>query len=104
MHSRSAASEGYLQKALALDPNHPMANASLAMLRVREGKVEEARKNLERAVTANSQNYLIHYYYAYALSQRRDEWIANDFRLFAGESDEDAGGVTACNFTAAGFS
>jgi hypothetical protein len=31
--------------------------------------VEEARSNLERAVTANSQNYLIHYYYAYALSQ-----------------------------------
>lgn len=69
LHSNRADSEQYLKKALALEPNHPMANASLAMLRVREGKIDEARINLERAVTANSQNYLIHYYYAYALSQ-----------------------------------
>ncbi|HEX4899769.1 MAG TPA: tetratricopeptide repeat protein [Pyrinomonadaceae bacterium] len=69
LHSNRTDSEEYLKKALALDANHPMANASLAMLRVREGKMEEARSNLERAVTANSQNYLIHYYYAYALSQ-----------------------------------
>ena len=69
LHSNRPDSEEYLQKALALDANHAMANASLAMLRVREGKIDEARKNLERAVTANSQNYLIHYYYAYALSR-----------------------------------
>ena len=69
LHSNRTDSEEYLKKALALDANHPMANASLAMLRVREGKIEEARSNLARAVTANSQNYLIHYYYAYALSQ-----------------------------------
>ena len=69
LHSNRAESEEYLKRALALDANHPMANASLAMLRVREGKIDEARINLERAVTANSQNYLIHYYYAYALSQ-----------------------------------
>lgn len=69
LHSNRADSEQYLKKALALEANHPMANASLAMLRVREGKIDEARINLERAVTANSQNYLIHYYYAYALSQ-----------------------------------
>jgi FimV-like protein len=36
---------------------------------VRQGKHEEARKRLERAVAASSQNYLIHYYYAYALSR-----------------------------------
>ena len=69
LHSNRPDSEAYLQKALALDANHAMANASLAMLRVREGKINEARKNLERAVKANSQNYLIHYYYAYALSR-----------------------------------
>jgi tetratricopeptide (TPR) repeat protein len=69
LHSNRADSETYLQKALALDPNLAMANASLGMLRVREGKAAEARKSLERAVVANSQNYLIHYYYAYALSR-----------------------------------
>ena len=64
-----ANAEVYLQKALALDPNLPMANASLGLLRVRQGKHDEARRRLERAVAASSQNYLIHYYYAYALSQ-----------------------------------
>jgi tetratricopeptide (TPR) repeat protein len=69
LHSNRSESEAYLQKALALDPDLAMANASLGMLRVRQGKADEARKSLERAVAANSQNYLIHYYYAYALSR-----------------------------------
>ena len=46
-----------------------MAHASMGMLRVREGRDAEARQSLEQAVAANSQNYLIHYYYAYALSR-----------------------------------
>lgn len=70
LHSNRADSERYLQKALSLDPNLPMANASMAMLRLREGKVDQARQMLAR-VAANSQNYLIHYYYAYALSRER---------------------------------
>ncbi len=69
LHSNRADAEGYLKKALELDPNLAMAHASLGMLRVREGKAAEARQNLERAVAASSQNYLIHYYYAYALSR-----------------------------------
>jgi FimV-like protein len=69
LKSYRADAEVYLQKALALDPDLPMANASLGLLRMRQGKHEEARKRLERAVAASSQNYLIHYYYAYALSQ-----------------------------------
>jgi len=69
LHSNRPESESYLQKALALDPDLAMANASMGMLRVRQGKAAEARKSLERAVAANSQNYLTHYYYAYALSR-----------------------------------
>jgi len=69
LKSNRADAEVYLQKALALVPDLPMANASLGLLRVRQGKHDEARKRLERAVAANSENYLIHYYYAYALSQ-----------------------------------
>jgi FimV-like protein len=69
LKSNRADAEVYLQRALALDPNLPMANASLGLLRVRQGKHDEARKLLERAVAASSQNYLIHYYYAYALGQ-----------------------------------
>ena len=69
LKSNRADCEVYLQRALALDPDQPMANASLGLLRVRQGKSDEARKMLERAVAASSQNYLIHYYYAYALSR-----------------------------------
>jgi tetratricopeptide (TPR) repeat protein len=50
-----------------------MAHAALGMLRFRQGKTEEARKSLARAVAANSQNYLIHYYYAFTLSRSRPD-------------------------------
>jgi len=69
LKSNRADAEAYLQRALALDPNLPMANASFGLLRVREGKPEQARAYLERAVAASSQDYLIHYYYAFALSR-----------------------------------
>lgn len=69
LHSDRQDCETYLQKALALDPNLAMAHASMGMAYFREGKTKEARASLERAVAANSQNYLIHYYYAYALSR-----------------------------------
>jgi hypothetical protein len=37
LHSNRTDSEAYLQRALELDPNLPMANASMGMLRVRQG-------------------------------------------------------------------
>lgn len=74
LHSnRTSDAETYLKVALDLDPNLGMAHASLGMLRFREGKTDEARASLERAVAASSQNYLAHYYYAYALSRQRPE-------------------------------
>lgn len=69
LHSHRAEAEGYLKKALELNPNLATAHASMGMLRVREGRSAEARQSLERAVKENSQNYLIHYYYAFALSR-----------------------------------
>jgi tetratricopeptide (TPR) repeat protein len=72
-HSRRADAVKYLEKALKLDPNLGMAHASLGMIRFYEGKVDEARASLKRAVAANSQNYLAHYYYAYTLSRQRPE-------------------------------
>lgn len=71
LHSRRADAEKYLKKALELDPNLGMAHASMGMLRFYEGKADEARASLERAVAASSQNYLAHYYYAYTLSRQR---------------------------------
>lgn len=66
--------ETYLQKAAQLDPNLTMAHASLGLLRVRQDRFADARQFLERAVGSNTQNYLAHYYYAYALfDELRDQ-------------------------------
>ena len=61
--------EARLRQALALDPDLGLADASLGMLRVEQGRFREARAALERAVAADPQNYLVHYYYAFALSR-----------------------------------
>jgi tetratricopeptide (TPR) repeat protein len=61
--------EAHLKQALALDPGLAMADASLGMLRVEQRRFQEARLLLERAVAAAPENYLIRYYYAFALSR-----------------------------------
>lgn len=66
-----------LQQALTLDPALTSARASLGILRARQGKFTEARKDLQEAVKGDSSNYLAHYYYAYALS--REGMDANNF-------------------------
>lgn len=68
--NRSNDAEAHLQQALTLDPKQPMALASLGILRARQGRFDEAQKNLQEAANANSGNYLVHYYYAYALSRQ----------------------------------
>lgn len=69
LHSNRKDAYTYLERAVKLDPNLAMAHASLGMAYFREGKVSEAHASLERAVAANSQNYLAHYYYAFTLSR-----------------------------------
>src|SRR5215203_506556 len=68
VHSHRKDAYTYLEKALKLDPNLAMAHASLGMAYFYEGKVKEAHASLERAVAANSKNYLAHYYYAFTLT------------------------------------
>jgi tetratricopeptide (TPR) repeat protein len=63
------AAETRLQQALTLDPQVSMAQASLGMVRIRQGRFSEAKKMLGQAVADRSSNYLTHYYYAYALCQ-----------------------------------
>jgi tetratricopeptide (TPR) repeat protein len=69
LHSNRQESYKYLENALKLDPQLAMAHASLGMAYFREGKFDEAAASLQRAVAANSQNYLAHYYYALVLSR-----------------------------------
>jgi FimV-like protein len=60
-----------LQKALALNPDSAAASASLGMVRVRQRRGAEARRLLKQAVSLAPDNYLTHYYYAYALSREQ---------------------------------
>jgi tetratricopeptide (TPR) repeat protein len=68
--NRLDAAEARLKQALALAPDSAQAHASLGMVRVRQGKFDEAQDELRQAVAGNSQNYLAHYYYAYAVQRK----------------------------------
>jgi tetratricopeptide (TPR) repeat protein len=58
-----------LEHALELDPAQVPARASLGMARLRQKRFAEATAELRKAVAASAQNYLAHYYLAYALSR-----------------------------------
>jgi tetratricopeptide (TPR) repeat protein len=75
--NRLSDAEARLQQALTLDPKSAMAQASLGIVRMRQGKFSEAKQALQEAVNGNSNNYLAHYYYAYALS--REGMDGNNF-------------------------
>ena len=89
--SDAEAPQAQIQQALALSPDLPMAEASYGMLRVRQGRMEDARPYLEKAVAANSQNYLTHYYYAFALSSLS----MNEYRVVSSYSPEVANTMRA---------
>ncbi len=61
--------EANLQKAVALDANDAMTQASLGMLRMRQRRFAEAKEHLRRAVASDARNHLAHYYFAYTLSR-----------------------------------
>lgn len=67
--NRTDVAEKHLKDALALDGKLAFAHASLGMVYVRARNFDLARASLEQAVAANSNNYLAHYYYAFALSR-----------------------------------
>src|SRR5438105_5920674 len=83
--------EPRLQQALQLDPRLDMADASLGIVNMRQGQFSEAKKNLQEAVSGNSNNYLAHYYYAYVISRESMD-AANMVRSY---SPEDAATMRA---------
>ncbi|MGI9034925.1 MAG: tetratricopeptide repeat protein [Pyrinomonadaceae bacterium] len=71
-NNRADDAEILLQKSIALDANQSTAYTTLGMIRFRQGKYDEARNYLEKAISDSQKNALALYYYAYALS-RADE-------------------------------
>ena len=66
--NRPIEAEVYFKQAIAAEPNFLPAYASLGQLYAYQRRYAEARKYLERAAQT-SQNYNVHYLYAYALSR-----------------------------------
>lgn len=69
-HMQRSDSEELLNKAIKLEPNLAGAHASLGMLYFNTRRLEEAKKSLERALTAGSDQYLVHFYSAFILSRQ----------------------------------
>ncbi len=66
-------SEGYLARALALDPKLARARVSLGLLRLRQNRPDDAREQLSLAARADPRNHLAHYLLAEALSHGAGE-------------------------------
>ncbi len=69
LHLNRTDCEQYLKKAIQLDPNLAVAHASLGIAQMRGQRFAEAKQSLERAAATGSQNHMVHYYYAFALSR-----------------------------------
>jgi tetratricopeptide (TPR) repeat protein len=68
---RSVDGEAYLNRALSIDPGLALAHQSLGTLRLRQNRYAEAQRHLRRAIEAGSQDYLAHYYYAFAIHREQ---------------------------------
>ena len=80
-YQRLPEAETLLKAVLETNPNSAAAHASMGLLCMRDKRLPEARKHLERAVALDSRNYLVHYHYAEMLSRGDSE--ENVWRLQA---------------------
>lgn len=70
---RAEESEGYLSRALALDPALARARVSLGLLRLRQNRADDAREQLALAARTDPRNHLAHYLLAEALNRGAGE-------------------------------
>lgn len=70
---RNEESEGYLTRALALDPGLARARVSLGLLRLRQNRPDDAREQLTIAARAEPRSYIAHYLLAQALDHGAGE-------------------------------
>jgi tetratricopeptide (TPR) repeat protein len=71
LHSGSLqVAETYLQAALQLEPQFAAAQASLAVLQIRQGHYDEAKEHIERALALDSDNPLPYLFYARLIRQQ----------------------------------
>ncbi len=69
LHMHRDEAEEYLQRAITLDSKLALTHSAMGVLRMRQKRPAEAKQHLQQAVTIGSDNHLVHYYYAFALSR-----------------------------------
>jgi len=84
--NRLSDAEPHLTSATTKSPNLVPAQASLAVLRVRQKRYDDALALLKKAVEADSKNAMVNFYYAYVLE--RAEGDAATMRDFAKKTIE----------------
>ena len=67
--NRLADAETHLTSAASKNPNLTSAQASLAVLRVRQRRYDDALALLKKAIESDSKNYIVNFYYAYVLER-----------------------------------
>ena len=67
--NRLADAEPHLTSALSKNPNLTSAQTSLAILRVRQKRYDDALALLRKLAEADSKNYIVNFYYAYVLER-----------------------------------
>jgi tetratricopeptide (TPR) repeat protein len=75
--NRIADAEPHLTAAVARTPALSSAQSSLALLRVRQKKYDEALALLKKAADADSKNPMINFYYAYVLERADADAVAS---------------------------
>jgi len=75
--NRIADAEPHLTAAVARAPALSTAQSSLALLRVRQKKYDDALALLKKAADADSKNPMINFYYAYALERADADAVAS---------------------------
>jgi len=67
--NRFADAEPHLTSALSKNPNLTSAQTSVAILRVRQRRYDDALAFLKKVAETDSKNYLVNFYYAYVLER-----------------------------------
>jgi tetratricopeptide (TPR) repeat protein len=78
---RSDDAEPYLAAALKLTPDASMPNTSLGMVKMRQGKMDDARKYFEKGIAVDPRNHVALFRYAYLLAHGRQNanGLVNEF-------------------------
>lgn len=67
---RTDSGEFALERALAIEPNQPLALASLGLLRLKQKRFADARQLLQRAIQTGEADYLTYFSHAFACQQQ----------------------------------